>query len=428
MTELLPDKPDETSTLSVWLDYIGLLHKKPIDMGLERVHRVARQLNVLNPVPYVITVAGTNGKGTTCRMLEAMLMEGGYRVGVYSSPDLIRFNERVRINNLLVTDQDLVDAFVKIEQHRGATTITFFEAATLAALLIFKKADLDVIILEVGLGGRLDATNIIDANIAVITSIDLDHTDKLGYTRDAIGREKAGIFRPNQLAIVGEDDLPASILDYANHIHAQLKTKAAKDWEYYQTEQGWRWTCEEETLLDLPVPGIPLVNAATALATLHYSPFKLAKDAVRTALANATLPGRMQLIRTSPAVILDVAHNPHAATYLNSQLERLYPIATGTVRRIVIGMLKDKDIPSTLKRVDGDVWYCGSISHYRGAKGSDIAQFLPGKCAKVFDSVKEAWECALADARKDDVIVVYGSFHTVANVMETLDYEKSNAK
>lgn len=423
MTELVLNKPDRNATLSVWLNYLGLLHKKPIDMGLERIYQVARRLGVLSPAPYVITVAGTNGKGTTCRMLEAMLMTDGYQVGVYSSPDLLRFNERIRINNKLVLDQELISAFIQIEQQRGNTTLTFFEAATLAALLLFKEATLDVAILEVGLGGRLDATNIIDADIAVITSIDFDHTDKLGTTREAIGREKAGIFRPNRLAIVGEENLPYTISAYARQIHSQLKTKASKDWDYQCTVTGWTWQCETVAYSDLPVPKIPLSNAATALAALHYSPFQLTDTGIRHALASATLPGRMQLVRTEPSVILDVAHNPHAATYLNNQLKQLYPSVTGGIRRIVIGMLKDKDIPSTLKRLEGDRWYCGTINHYRGAKGNDLAQFLPERQTKVFDSVIEAWHSAMAEAKKNDIIVVCGSFHTVASVMETLDYE-----
>lgn len=425
MTSQFQTQLNAMSTISAWLRYLEQLHIQPMELGLDRIRCVADRLDVTTPKPYVITVAGTNGKGTTCRMIESILMESGYRVGVYSSPHLIRFNERVRINDQSPDDMAFVHAFHHIEQHRGDITLTFFEFTTLAALWLFKHAELDVVILEVGLGGRLDATNIVDADMAVITSIDLDHTNVLGHTREGIGREKAGIFRAGCLAVVGEPVPPHTVQAYAESLGTLLKVRGIEgDWDYTVAEVDWRWTTASQTYTHLPLPKIPIANAATALAALHYSTFKIHLDALTRALSSSMLPGRFQCIQQAPRIILDVAHNPHAATYLNGQLNSIEAMLPKRgLRRIVIGMLKDKDIASTLQALSADVWYCGSLTCFRGADAEELAQFLPSENIQTFASIQEAWQRARVDAAKDDIIVVCGSFHTVADVMRNLTYE-----
>ena len=257
--------PQATSPLAAWLSYLENLHSKTIDMGLERVSQVAARLDVLKPAPFVFTVAGTNGKGTTCRTLESVLMAAGYKVGVYSSPHLVRYTERVRVQNTELAESAHTASFAAIEAARGETSLTYFEYGTLSALWLFKQAQLDVVILEVGLGGRLDATNMVDADVAVVTSIALDHTDWLGPDRESIGREKAGIFRANKPAVVGEPDMPHTIADVANEKGAHL-LRRGEDWQYEVQDNGWRFSDAPGVLDNLPLPQVPQPNAATALA------------------------------------------------------------------------------------------------------------------------------------------------------------------
>ncbi|MCO6548970.1 MAG: bifunctional tetrahydrofolate synthase/dihydrofolate synthase, partial [Gilliamella sp.] len=263
------------SDLKTWLYYLEQLHPITIDLGLERVKAVAQRLDLLQPAPYIFTVAGTNGKGTTCRTLEMILLEANLKVGVYSSPHLLRFTERVRINNQESSEQQTVKAFVEIEQARGDISLTYFEYATLAALYQFKQAKLDVVILEVGLGGRLDATNIVDADVAVITTIGIDHVDYLGDTRESIGREKAGIFKPKSIAIVGEPDVPASILNVAKSVNCSIY-RVNCDWRYQQLNKDlWSFESAIRQYKSLPIANVPLANAATAIAAISYSSLKI---------------------------------------------------------------------------------------------------------------------------------------------------------
>lgn len=414
-----------TSTLLTWLDYLKNLHKNSINLGLDRINAVAQKLAVLNPAPYVITVAGTNGKGTTCRMLEAILFESGYRVGVYSSPHLLRYNERVRINNKNPTDMQFTQMFYLIEQKREGIPLTYFEFTTLAALLLFKKANLDVVILEVGLGGRLDATNIIDSDMAVITSVDLDHIEFLGDNRERIGREKAGIFRPGKDAIIGEPVMPQSVFDSAKQLNTTLNSVAPNinaNWSYRVFDNDWCFFSDLQNYSNLPFPQIPLANAATALATLTYSSLVVNEKAVKMALSSAVLLGRMQQINNDPMVIVDVAHNPHAAGYLNQQIQCIRNKHNKGVLRYVVGMLHDKDIAATLAALSADHWYCGSLLGDRGATAAELAVFLPKNCTQIFSSISAAWKSALMEAAEDDIIVICGSFHTVAEVMENRDH------
>ncbi|WP_380179484.1 bifunctional tetrahydrofolate synthase/dihydrofolate synthase [Kalamiella sp. sgz302252] len=415
--------PQATSPLVTWLHYLENLHSQAIELGLARVQRVAAQLDLLKPAPFIFTVAGTNGKGTTCRTLETLLIAAGYRVGVYSSPHLVRYTERVRIQGEELAEADHTASFADIEKGRGETSLTYFEYGTLSALWLFKRAQLDVVILEVGLGGRLDATNIVDADVAVITSIALDHTDWLGPDRESIGREKAGVFRGGKPAVVGEPDMPHTIGDVADELGANL-LKRGRDWSYSVGESSWSFTDAHGTLSGLPLPQVPLPNAATALAALRASSLKV-DDATLYELDKAILPGRFQTVGTSPRIILDVAHNPHAAGYLAGRLGELPK--TGRVHAVV-GMLHDKDIAGTLACLapQVDCWYCAPLEGPRGATAEQLLAHLPG--AQTFASVAAAFHQAKQQARVEDIVLVCGSFHTVAQVMETLETESGSGK
>ncbi len=416
--------PQATSPLAAWLSYLENLHSKAIDMGLERVSQVAARLDVLKPAPFVFTVAGTNGKGTTCRTLESMLMAAGYKVGVYSSPHLVRYTERVRVQNAELAESAHTAAFAEIEAARGDISLTYFEYGTLSALWLFKQEQLDVVILEVGLGGRLDATNIVDPDVAVVTSIALDHTDWLGPDRESIGREKAGIFRAGKPAIVGEPDMPHTIADVAQEKGALLQRRDV-DWRYSVTESGWRFEDAKGALENLPLPQVPQPNAATALAALRASGLTVNEQAIRDGIQQAILAGRFQIVSESPRLILDVAHNPHAAAYLAGRLKSLPK--TGRVLA-VIGMLHDKDIGGTLACMESvvDSWYCAPLEGPRGATAEQLMQHL-GQ-GQTFASVELAWRAAMADARPEDTVLVCGSFHTVAHVMDVMDAGRTGGK
>ncbi len=345
-----------TSPLAAWLSYLENLHSKTIDLGLDRVSLVAARLDVLRPAPFVFTVAGTNGKGTTCRTLESILLAAGLRVGVYSSPHLVRYTERVRVQGAELSEGAHTQSFAEIEAARGDTSLTYFEYGTLSALWLFKQAQLDVVILEVGLGGRLDATNIVDADVAVITSFALDHTDWLGPDRESIGREKAGVFRAGKPAVVGEADMPQTIADVAAEKGAHLLRRGV-DWRYDVEPGQWRFRDGQGELTGLPLPQVPQPNAATALAALRASRLPVSEQAIRDGIASAILPGRFQTVSVNPRLILDVAHNPHAAAYLAGRLAA--EPKRGRVLAVV-GMLHDKDIAGTLACLEPvvDSWYC----------------------------------------------------------------------
>ncbi|MFL1803467.1 bifunctional tetrahydrofolate synthase/dihydrofolate synthase [Plesiomonas shigelloides] len=427
------NRPQATSPLATWLSYLESLHSTTIDLGLDRIRQVAQQLALQKPAPLVITVAGTNGKGTTCRTLEIILLQAGYRVGVYSSPHLLRYTERVRVQGQELDDALHSAAFDWIESGRGDVSLTYFEYSTLSALKLFRDAALDVVILEVGLGGRLDATNLVDCDVAVITSIDLDHTDWLGHDRETIGREKAGILRGAKPAIVGEPDMPASIATVAAEVGAQL-LRVGHEWNYarqpsaddassalnHSTQSEWQWQCGTHQLTHLPMPQVPLANAATALTALHMTGLAVSEDAIRAGLQQAALPGRFQQIQDKPRVILDVAHNPHAARYLAARLQE--QPKTGRVYGVV-GMLADKDVAGALSVLVPhiDQWLCATLEGPRGQAGEALLAHLPASHAHAYDSVVEAWDSAMAQADEQDLVIVFGSFYTVAHVMEALD-------
>ncbi len=416
--------PQATSPLATWLHYLEHLHSQAIELGLDRIQRVAAQLDLLKPAPFVFTVAGTNGKGTTCRTLETLLIAAGYRVGVYSSPHLVRYTERVRIQGEELREAQHSASFARIEAGRGDISLTYFEFGTLSALNLFRQAALDVVILEVGLGGRLDATNIVDADVAVITSIALDHTDWLGPDRESIGREKAGVFRAGKPAVVGEADMPATIAAVAAEKGAQL-LQINRDWQWQRHSEGWTLQDAAGELCDLPLPQVPLPNAATALAALRASGLNVSEETIRAQLPNAVLAGRFQTVSHAPQVILDVAHNPHAAAYLASRLAELP--RSGQVYAVA-GMLHDKDIAGTLAALAPQVthWYCAPLEGPRGASAAELLTHLDSGTA--YANVNAAWQAARAQASAEDVILVCGSFHTVAQVMESMAAENGSGE
>ncbi|MDO9946493.1 bifunctional tetrahydrofolate synthase/dihydrofolate synthase [Glaesserella parasuis] len=419
--------PKATDSLETWLSYLEKSHFKPIDMGLERIRKVAEELDLLKPAPYVITVAGTNGKGSTCKLLEMALLKAGLKVGVYSSPHLIHYNERVRIQGQAVGNADLITTFDYIEQHKSAS-LTYFEFGTLAALDLFRKAKIDVAILEVGLGGRLDATNIVDPDFAVITSIDIDHVEFLGDNREAIGREKAGIFRPNIPVVIGEPDCPQSILDYAKELQCHVFRRDI-DWTFSAESDRLQWQSKTKSLT-VPLPKIPQPNCATALAVLTQLPFELSDEILAQAVEEAKMTGRFQLLgeqdfakfsqnRPLAQVFIDVGHNPHAARYLADRLaEWIQPN-----RKIyaVFSALVDKDLSGIVEPLEDliDEWYCAGLQGYRGQSGTEVKSklltALPNAKAVAYENVIEASQVLFETANEQDIILVFGSFHTVAD-------------
>ncbi|WP_373100011.1 MULTISPECIES: bifunctional tetrahydrofolate synthase/dihydrofolate synthase [Pasteurellaceae] len=424
------------SPLQEWLSYLEHSHFKTIDLGLARITAVARALDLLHPAPFVITVGGTNGKGTTCRLLETVLLNAGYRVGVYSSPHLIRYNERVRIQNRELDDAAHCRSFAFIERHK-TESLTYFEFSTLSALHLFKQAALDVVILEVGLGGRLDATNIVDSNIALITSIDIDHTDFLGSTREQIGFEKAGIFRAGKPVIIGEPDIPASMLEQAHRLGCPLSCRD-QDWRFTLQGESWCWQDKKVRWENLPFPQIPVANAATALAAIGHLPFAISPAHIRQALSQVELTGRFQTLAAEnrqmlaksvakppaalPRVIIDVGHNPHAARYLAQKLTALHAETDGRIIA-VCGILKDKDAAGVVAPLLSliDYWYCVSLDGERGQRGEALfvtlqqtaqsqQQPVAGESA---DSVAQGVKRALEHAQPKDTVLIFGSFHTV---------------
>ena len=403
--------------LQTWLDYLEHGHFKAIDMGLERIKSVASNLDLLNPAPYVITVAGTNGKGSTCRFLEVALMKLGLKVGVYSSPHLIRYNERVRINGRLLDDQAHIDSFAEIDQKKTAS-LTYFEFSTLSALKLFKEANLDVVILEVGLGGRLDATNIVDPNLAVITSIDIDHVAFLGDNREDIGREKAGIFRANIPVIIGEPDCPQSILAIAQDLNAQ-KFQRNVDWQYEVKDGAFYWQSQTQQFNTLPMPLIPIPNAGTAIATLLKTPFNVSEQVIRETLQEAQMTGRFQQLQATDfahfsghkpkaQVIIDVGHNPHAARYL---AERLQAVKKAKIFAI-FSCLEDKELSGIVQPLAG-------ISGQ--AVYDKLVNCLPNATACVYENVDAIAPMLFEQAEGKDIILVFGSFHTVADFVLYLE-------
>lgn len=418
------------NTLSDWLAHCERLHPKTIDMGLDRVRAVARRMDLNLSCP-VITVAGTNGKGSTCAMLEAILGQAGYRTGVYTSPHLVHFEERLRLRGEVVKAEELLPSFEKVEQARvqgGEISLSYFEFTTLAILDCMARAGLDVAILEVGLGGRLDAVNILDADCAIITSIDLDHMELLGPDRESIGREKAGIMRTGRPVIVSDPIPPQSVIDHAKDIDADL-WRFGQDFNYSGDKQQWGWAGRGRRYAGLAYPALrganQLVNASGVLAALAALRERLpvTAQAVRNGLAFVELPGRFQIIPGQPTLVLDVAHNPHSVAALTANLDAMgfYPTT-----HAVFGAMADKDLTPMLTRVMPliDRWYFTDLPTPRAA----TAQALQGAwqalnqrkdvASSTHADPLAALQAALAAATPTDRIVVFGSFYTVGGVLK----------
>ena len=416
------------ATLAGWLAYLETLHPKAIAMGLDRVAAVHARMATALHCP-VIAVAGTNGKGSTCALMEAMLRAAGFRVGLYASPHLMRYNERVRIDGVDASDDALIEALGVVEDARTAggagapVPLTYFEFGTLAALWLFARAELDVAILEVGLGGRLDAVNIVDADVAVVTSIDLDHIEYLGPTREAIGREKAGIFRALVPAVCGDSDPPASLVAHSQSLGVPL-TLMGRDFGYRAQGAQWQYWGPGGARHGLPYPALrgehQLANAATAIATLDVMRARLpvAAGAIRDGLATVTLPGRFQVLPGRPAVVLDVAHNAQAARMLAATAHAMGYFAE---TRAVFGMLADKDIAGVVAAMKPacERWYVATLPGPRGAGAAQLAATLAAAgvaaaAIRTFDDVADAFAAAREGAAEADRILVFGSFLTVA--------------
>jgi dihydrofolate synthase/folylpolyglutamate synthase len=395
-------------------------------MGLARITRVKESLGLKFACP-VITVGGTNGKGSTCAFLESILLAAGYKVACHTSPHLLRFNERARLNGADVSDADLLKAFERVEQARcrlsDPPTLTYFEFTTLAIMDIFANALVDAVILEVGMGGRLDAVNIVDADCAIVTSIDLDHMAYLGNTREAIAFEKAGIFRTKAIAICADPMPPTSLINHANAIGADLWLMG-KDYSFTGDQQQWGWTGRGKRFSGLGYPALrganQLLNASAVIAALIALHDRLPVSAqdIRNGLALVELPGRFQVLPGRPTVVLDVAHNPHAAATLAESIEAMayHPYTYG-----VFGAMADKDIDGVLKPLLNtvDYWYCTDLPTPRAASASDLAKRLRAfnKEALVFMDPGAAYQAALDKAGEGDRILVFGSFYTVSGVM-----------
>jgi dihydrofolate synthase/folylpolyglutamate synthase len=414
--------------LDGWLEYISAQHPAAIALGLDRV-RAVWQFMVANGnapcAPMNITVGGTNGKGSTCAMLERILTCAGYRVGCYTSPHLLRYSERIRIGLGPVDDDAICEGFGAVELARGETPLTYFEFGTLAALWLFQRASLDVAILEVGLGGRLDAVNIIDADCSIVVSVDLDHQVFLGNTREAIGFEKAGIYRGGRPAIFGDTNPPHSLLDHAAGIGADLMI-LGRDYGFTRMEQQWQFNGRRGRHQSLPIPALrgayQLKNASACLAALDELRDRLPVEQrdIRRGLLEVELSGRLQLLPGRPAVVLDVAHNPHAAMALEDALGSM-GFYDNTLA--VFGMLQDKDIDGVIDIIKGriDRWFVATLPGDRGATAQQLFDKLEarglGDRVKRFSGVESAFETARSEAGQNDRILVFGSFYTVADIL-----------
>ena len=415
-------------TLQQWLAWQEQLHPCEIDLGLERVAKVYHQLCTSKPSQRIITVGGTNGKGSSVAMLDAILRAAGYRVGSYTSPHLLKYNERIKIDGEPVDDPTLCQAFERIDQARGETSLSYFEFGTLAALDIFNQASLDVVILEVGLGGRLDAVNIVDADVALITNIGLDHQAWLGDDLESIGFEKAGIMRAGRPVVFASANPPDSLVAHANNIGAVQYT-FEQAYQYETNNSGWRWQSANRRREALPMPSLrgdfQLKNAAGVLMVLESlrAQLPVTQTDIRRGLLGAKVVGRFQIISTPVRQILDVGHNPHAVEQLKINLQA---IECRGRTRAVFAMMGDKAISEVIHIIQPLIhdWYIGDLQLPRAATTAQLVPLLEEQGADSlhqFATVEEAYQQALSDAGPADQIVVFGSFFVIAAVMHEME-------
>ncbi len=410
--------------LADWLTYLESLHPKSIALGLDRVDEVRLRLNLVPGFPLIV-VGGTNGKGSVCAMLESILTAAGYRVGCYTSPHLLQYNERVRISKVPATDEALCASFETIEKARGEIPLTYFEFGTLAAMQLFIEHKVEVAILEVGLGGRLDAVNVFDADCAIITSVDIDHTDYLGETREQIAFEKAGILRQDRVAIFSDSAVPDAIVDHAGRIGAQLWC-IGREFGFTLHQGQWDYRSTTSARRALPHPALrgafQFNNASAVLAALDALTCQLPVNmqAIRRGLTEVQLAGRFQFVPGRPQIILDVAHNPHAARALAQNLASLPPCPKTYA---VFAMLADKDVAGVVNALDHDIdiWLVAGLTEPRGASADELIDILckVGVRGEIlgFRDTAHAISHACLVAGENDRIITFGSFHTVAAAM-----------
>lgn len=420
--------PNINDSLMTWLNYLGQIHVTGIDLGLERVQPVAEYLNINQPNAKVITVAGTNGKGSTTTTIASILLQQGYRVALYQSPHIYRFNERVKINGVEVTDELLIHAFVQVEQARQACglSLSFFEATTLASFLIFKQQNCDVWVLEVGLGGRLDVVNVIAPDVAVITNIGIDHVDWLGDNIEQIAYEKAGIIRPNiPVVFAGEQAIPQAILDKVEQCQASLYA-VNRDYFIQQYTEQWQLSTSGMTL-SLPYGSLAIQNVAAAVNAVLLSGLTVSETALQQGIMQAKLSGRFEIRQVNDkTVILDAGHNPHGIDFLRQQLHNY--LANHTQYREIVAvfsMLVDKDIQRVVNDLKTDIvqWYIAPLDVPRAASEQQLLATLDGQNVTTLPNIKQAFELALSQLQSHQILLVCGSFHTLEAVWEYLNHE-----
>jgi len=419
-------QPNCKSSLDDWLSWMESCHPSEIELGLDRIRKVADNLSIDLSGSTVVTVAGTNGKGSTISYLQSIYLQAGYSVGAFTSPHFLEYNERVKINGRCASDQQLCEVFNRINQARGEIPLTYFEFGTLAALLVFADETPDLVLLEVGLGGRLDAVNIIDADISIVTTVALDHTDWLGDNREDIGFEKAGVFRAGRPAICGDLNPPDSIAKTARELKAKL-FQSGQEYSFLEVDNSWHWKGVSSQGLaveveSIPLPSLPLPNAATALQACQFIPLEVSFEQLKQGISSARLTGRMQKItQTGVNYFLDVAHNPEAAEHLNKQLSQL-----NGAKWLVLGMLADKDCQSVVRTLEScfERIYLVTLETARGLTGDDLQGFFSEESdTRVKQSVTDAiGEIKTANNVPENVIIA-GSFFTVAEAFNELEMD-----
>ena len=419
-------------TLQEWLDWQQTLHPQNIDFKLERIKSVYNKLNIKNIADKVIIIAGTNGKGSTVAILESILHESNHSVGSFTSPHIISYNERIRFNKKEAETSELIDTFKIIDDIRGSTTLTYFEFATLTAFYLFSKKKLDYAILEVGLGGRLDATNIIDSDLSIITSIGIDHIEFLGTTIDSIAMEKAGVMRPFKPCIYAGKNPPSAIFRYANKIKSRI-TFNQNDFKVKRNKESWIWSNSTKSL---KLPILPLVgdfqydHAGAAISAINVLEPDILKDQIcmDNAMKNISLLGRYQILSQRPEIILDVAHNEDSAQKLQENLKQNPNQNT----LAIIGILKDKDVYSLIKPMINivDTWYCVTIDNSRGMNAKEIKTRMSTLVSKdkifTFDNIADASSMAMSNLDVDHRLIIYGSFYMVSDYLAYYESKNNN--